>query len=131
MRQASGAPQISRGADLHVETGPWKATRAHQPHNRPAVQRGSDAAGWRILVEGEESVVSFLRAEGETDSGIEAILEHPGPDWYAGVWLDERRGYEGQMRTVSDRDGVDRIESGPEDDFWAVIDAPDDEDDEF
>lgn len=88
-------------------------------------------AGWRILVEGEESVVSFLRAEGETDSGIEAILEHPGPDWYAGVWLDERRGYEGQMRTVTYRDGVYRIESGPEDDFWAVIDAPDDEDDEF
>lgn len=23
--------------------------------------------GWRILTEGEESVVSFLRAEGETD----------------------------------------------------------------
>jgi len=31
------------------------------------------------LTEGEESVVSFLRAEGETDSGIEAILDHPGP----------------------------------------------------
>src|SRR5689334_620851 len=30
--------------------------------------------GWRILAEGEESVVSFLRAEGETDSGIEVIL---------------------------------------------------------
>jgi hypothetical protein len=46
------------------------------------------------LTEGEESVVSFLRAEGETDSGIEAILDHPGPDWYMGVWLDEYRGYE-------------------------------------
>jgi hypothetical protein len=85
--------------------------------------------GWRILAEGEESVVSFLRAEGETDSGIEAILDHPGPDWYTGVWLDEHRGYEGQMRTVTYRDGVYRIESGPEDDFWA--DSADGEDDEL
>ena len=88
-------------------------------------------AGWRILVEGEEPVVSFLRAEGEPDFGIEAILEHPGPDWYTGVWLDERRGYEGQMRTVTYRDGVYRVESGPEDEFWAVAGPPDDEDDEL
>ncbi len=87
--------------------------------------------GWRILVEGEQSVVSFLLAEGEPDFGIETILEHPGPDWYTGVWLDERRGYEGQMRTVTYRDGVYRIESGPEDDFWAVVDPPDDDDDEL
>jgi hypothetical protein len=46
--------------------------------------------GWRIPVEGEEPVVSFLRAEGEAGFGIEAILGHPGPDWYTGVWLDER-----------------------------------------
>lgn len=81
--------------------------------------------GWRILVEGEESVVSLLLAEGGYD--YETVLEHPGPDWYSGVWLDERRGYEGQMRTVTYRDGVYRIESGPEDDFWAVVDLPDDE----
>ena len=87
--------------------------------------------GWRILVEGEQSVVSFLLAEGEPDFGIDAILEHPGSDWYTGVWLDERRGYEGQMRTVTYRDGVYRIESGPENDFWAVVDPPDDEDDEL
>ena len=48
-------------------------------------------AGWRILVEGEEPVVSFPRAEGEADFGIGAILGHPGPDWCTGVWLDERR----------------------------------------
>jgi len=28
-------------------------------------------SGWRILVEGEEPVVSFLRAESEADCGIE------------------------------------------------------------
>jgi len=28
------------------------------------------------------------------------------------------------MRTVTYRDGVYRIESGPGDDFWAVIDPP-------
>jgi hypothetical protein len=87
--------------------------------------------GWRILVEGEEPIVSFLRAEGEADFGIEAILEHPGPDWYTGVWLDERRGYEGEMRTVTYRGGVYRIESGPENEFWAVVSPPDDEDDEL
>jgi hypothetical protein len=37
-------------------------------------------AGRRTLVEGEKPVVSFLQAEGETEFGIEAILEHPGPD---------------------------------------------------
>ena len=73
------------------------------------------------LTEGEESVVSFLRAEGETDSDIKAILDHPGPYWYTGVWLDEHRGYEGQIRTVTYRDSVYRIESGPEDDFWADL----------
>jgi hypothetical protein len=35
------------------------------------------------------------------------------------------------MRTVTYRDGVYRIESGPENDFWAVVDPPDDEDDEL
>jgi hypothetical protein len=48
-----------------------------------------------------------------------------------GVWLDERRGYEGQMRTVTYRDGVYRVESGPEDEFWAVADPPDGEDDKL
>jgi hypothetical protein len=88
-------------------------------------------AGWRILVEGEEPVVSLLRAEGEADFGVKAILEHLGPDWYTGVWLDERRSYEGRMRTVTYRGGVYRIESGPENDFGAVVDPPDDEDDEL
>jgi hypothetical protein len=87
-------------------------------------------AGWRILVGGEEPVVSFLRAEGEAGFGTGAILEHPGPDWYTGVWLGGRRGYEGQMRTVTYRGGVNRIEPGPEDEFWALAGPPDDEDDE-
>ncbi len=88
-------------------------------------------AGWRILAEGEEEVVAFLRADGEIASGIAAMFEHQGPDWYTGVWLDEHRGHEGQMRTITCRDGVYRIESGPEDDFWAVLDRPDDEDGEL
>jgi len=88
-------------------------------------------AGWRILAGGEEPAVALLRGEGEADFGIEAILEHPGPDWHAGVWPDERRGYEGRMRTVTYRDGVYRVESGPEDEFRAVADPPDDEDDEL
>ena len=46
------------------------------------------------------------------------------------MWLDERRGYEGQMRTVTYRGGVCRLESGPEDEFWAVAGPPGDEDDE-
>ncbi len=35
------------------------------------------------------------------------------------------------MRTVTFRPGVYRIESGPGSDFWAVVDPPDDEDDEL
>jgi len=31
------------------------------------------------------------------------------------------------MRTVTYRDGAYRIESGPDNDFWAVVDPPDDE----
>jgi hypothetical protein len=68
--------------------------------------------GWWILVEGEQLTVSFLPSEGGTDFGIEPTLEHPGPDWYAGVWLDERNPYEGQIRTVTYCGGVYRIESG-------------------
>ena len=75
--------------------------------------------GWRILVEGEEPVVSFSRAEGEADFGIEAILEHLGPDWYTGVWLANAAAMRGRCEpsrtaaasTVSSR--VRRMSSGP------------------
>jgi hypothetical protein len=35
------------------------------------------------------------------------------------------------MRTVTYRDGVYQVESGPENDFRAVVDLPDDEDHEL
>jgi hypothetical protein len=35
------------------------------------------------------------------------------------------------MRTFTYRDGDDRIESGPENEFWAVVGSSDDEDDEL
>jgi hypothetical protein len=54
---------------------------------RAAGMRSSEVvmpAGWRILAAGEEPAVALLRGEGEPDFGIEAILEHPGPDWCTG-----------------------------------------------
>ena len=108
-----------------------------QAMHKTGTRRLLQVSGSIVADEGESPYMRYLikpvarLAEGEPDFGIEAILEHPGPDWYTGVWLDERRGYEGQMRTVTYRDGVYRIESGPENDFWAVVDPPDDEDDEL
>jgi len=57
------------------------------------------------FTEGEESVVSFLRAEGETDSGIEAILDHPGPTGIrASGWTNTvamRGGYEPSLTATA------------------------------
>jgi hypothetical protein len=88
--RVSARATISRGGDDTENQSCGRRRGRTRPRNRHAVQRGSDASRLEDPRGGRGAGRLILRAEGEAGFGIEAILGHPGPDWYTGVWLNER-----------------------------------------
>jgi len=90
-------------------------------------------AGVQVLAEGEYAVLQFLEAAGVPPDFADVYLDLDGAvgRWPGGKWLDEGTGSTADlMATVTvDSAGVYRVERGPAELFWDLVNPPDDEDD--
>lgn len=83
--------------------------------------------GDRVVAEGREAVITYLKGLGEPDFGIDVYLDCPeGTEWFGGIVLEPHRSIpEDEVWTTTYRGGGFRIEAGPSDVFF----VDDDEDD--
>jgi hypothetical protein len=91
----------------------------------------SDDGYCETLTEGEHQVASYLQAVGVPDFGIAAYLDLDGRNgrWPHGIMLEETSTAELVATVTLGLDGVYRVERGPAELFWELMNQPGDEDD--